>query len=189
MNVTFVVTTYQRPEWLRQCLASIPSEAKVVVVDDELEGLGFARARLQGLGQVQTEWYAFLDDDDVLLPNWLAEHEALAMDADVVAGSYLETDAELRPLRTLILRTPTIRDFEAHTCPVNDGALVRRSVLERITWHPELGTAFMFSLWHDLLVSGARFAATSHPTWLHRLHGSNMSATAADADLRELALT
>lgn len=183
-GVTFVVTTYKRPEWLRECLDSIPRDAHVIVVDDALEHTGYAKARMRGLAQVSSEFVAFLDDDDVLLPEWLPEHLRLMDQADVVAGSYFETDADLSHRLPVILEPPTIADFVARTCPVNDGALIRRSVLSRITWHPERDTAMMFSLWHDLLLAGVRFAATPGPTWLHRLHGANMSAHLTKQDAR-----
>lgn len=54
----------------------------VLIVTDERK-LGAARTRHLGLMSVQTEWVAFLDDDDVLLPDHLeklftaaVEHEA-----------------------------------------------------------------------------------------------------------------
>lgn len=45
---------------------SLPPEAIVVVVD--VDGDGAAATRTRGLEMVQTEWTAFLDDDDVLYP-------------------------------------------------------------------------------------------------------------------------
>ncbi len=182
-EVTIIVTTIRRP-WLSECLASVPQGVNLTVVDDGELRLGYARARLHGLVGVTTPYVAFLDDDDVLLPNWLPLHLAAIQNADVVAGSYIETAADLRPLRTHILQTPTLADFRNRHCPVNDGALIRRSVLENVTWHPERDTVMMFSLWLELAVRGARFRVVNEPTWLHRLHGANMSAKIGRRDAK-----
>ncbi len=142
---------------------------------------GYIRARMAGLLEVETPYVAFLDDDDALLDDWLSAHRS-AMDAgaDVVAGSFFETDAMLAVEREVTLAPATFDDLMAGDCAVNDGALIRRSLLERVTWHPERQTAAMFSLWLDLAADGAVFAAVQSPTWLHRLHGASMS-TALDA--------
>lgn len=188
MSVGIVVTTFERPEWLRDCLASIPAECQVVVVDDAVRREGFTYARMRGLEQLDTEYVAFFDDDDVMLPNWLPEHLEAMAGYDVVAGSYIETDADLVPLRKHFLPPATLADFERGHCPVNDGALIRRSVLDGITWHPELDKVMMFRLWSDLLRAGARFTSTTTPSWLRRLHDGNMSAHLGDMDpvLREM---
>lgn len=183
MSTSIVVTTYNRPDYLAQCLASIPSECEVVLIDDAVLRLGYTYARLRGLARVESEFVAFLDDDDVLLPNWLPEHLEAMEGHDVVAGSYIETDADLVPLRKHFLPPATLADFERGHCPVNDGALIRRSVLDGITWHPERDKAMMFGLWADLTRKGARFTATTTPTWMHRLHDGNMSAHLDERDM------
>lgn len=189
--ISIVVTTYKRPVWLRECLASIPAGVTTIVVDDAERHEGYALARLRGLEQVTTEFVAFLDDDDVLLPNWLPLHLAAMDGHDIVAGSYFETDALLRSRVPVVLATATVDGLASGFCPVNDGALVRRSVLDGITWHPERDTAMMLSAWFDLAKAGARFTTVAEPTWLHRLHIANMSAhlDERDAEFRRLALT
>lgn len=57
---------------LRSVLAqTMPAAAVSVAVDTERRGA--AATRQQALDAVQTRWVAFLDDDDELLPNHLAE--------------------------------------------------------------------------------------------------------------------
>lgn len=73
---------------------TLPPEAIVVVIDKD--GEGAAATRTRGLEMVQTEWTAFLDDDDVFYPIHLQtlkmHQETLGADFvfpwfDVVGGS------------------------------------------------------------------------------------------------------
>jgi glycosyltransferase involved in cell wall biosynthesis len=106
MSVTVVVPTKDRPDLLRLTVASVLAqqdvEARLVVVDDggsddSAEALarlgprvtvlrhersrGVASARNAGLKAVETEWVAFLDDDDLWGPAKLRNQlQALARD-------------------------------------------------------------------------------------------------------------
>ena len=106
-SVTVVIPTYNRAELLRLTLQSILAQtlppAEVIVVDDgstdstpellrELAvtairnpdgGWGPARARNAGLEQVSSEYVAFVDSDDLLLPDALERlRDALAAAPD-----------------------------------------------------------------------------------------------------------
>lgn len=214
-EVTIVLVTHDRPQWLLETLRSLVTTAarsaatvRILVVDDSstdaahriayelgVEYLhlpanhGYAAARVIGVQHATGDYLAFFDDDDVAMPDWLPAHLAKAEEGfDVVAGSYIETDANLRRLRTHILETGTLEGLRAGRCPVNDFALIRRSALLGVRWRPDLNTAMMLSLWLSLAAKGARFATVAKPTWYRRLHDANMSARTADADLRAQAI-
>lgn len=195
-DTTIVIATQSRPDWFEQARASALSQGcYVIVVDDAGSGyaqgdvvfeepVGYARARLAGLALVETEFAAFLDDDDVLMPSWLQRSRAVMQDCDVVAASYIETDAAMVRLRTHILQPATLDDLRIGVCHVNDGALIRMSVLAGVRFRPDRDTAMMFSLWLDLAAKGARFDAVAEPVWYRRLHDTNMSAATGEADAR-----
>jgi hypothetical protein len=74
---------------------------------------------------------------------------------------------------------------------INDGSLMRRSVLEGVTWHPERDDVMMLSLWLELASKGARMVNIDTPTWMYRWHSTNKSygvRTERDADFRRLAI-
>ena len=160
--------------------ASISDYARADIRFDE--PVGYAQARLAGLHAVTTEFVAFLDDDDRLMPSWLQRSLAVMQDCDVAAASYIETNAEMERLRTHILPPATLDDLRVGVCPVNDGALIRMSVLDGVRFRPDRDTAMMFSLWLDLAAKGARFGVVGEPVWYRRLHDSNMSSTVGDVD-------
>lgn len=98
-RVTVVIPTYNRAELLAQTLTSVfaqePTPREVLVVDDgstdatldylqsvdvsvlrnEKGGWGPGRARNEGFKRVSSEFVAFLDSDDLLLPGTLARLE------------------------------------------------------------------------------------------------------------------
>lgn len=203
-EVTVVVATYDRARWLPEALRSLLESAdeakatvRILVVDDGSPGVGaklaarrfgveyfrlpenrgFAAARVAGVERATGDYLAFFDDDDVAMKAWLPTHlDKIEQGFDVVAGSYIETDAELRPLRTHVLEPVSLEGLLAGR------ALIRRSVLEGVTWHPERGTVLMLSLWLELAARGARFTTVARPTWYRRLHDSNMSGALDDRD-------
>ena len=178
-----IATAGQRPVMLEDAKRSVPAGVRTLVVDDGYLHLGYAAARLYGLQDITSEYIAFLDDDDVLGPDWLARSLAFAEDGcDVVAASYWETDQYLQPIRTVALMPATLSRLMGGHCPVNDGALVRRSVLDGVRWHPERDTVMMFSLWLDLLERGVRFGVVPEPIWYHRCHDGQMSRTIGEQD-------
>lgn len=210
--ITVIVATHNRPYWLSHSLSSLRASAartdamvRVLVIDDASptddarriarqsgaeylrlpENVGLAAARVIGVERATGDYLAFFDDDDVAMPQWLPSHLATAEQGfDVVAGSYIETDARLVRLRTHVLETASLDGLLAGRNPVNDFALVRRSALDGIRWHPERGTAVMFSLWLSLAARGARFTTVAKPTWYRRLHDANMSSGIGEQDAR-----
>lgn len=161
--VTVVIPTHDRPELVveavRSALAQTRPPAEVVVVDDgsaeeaarsvarELEGLervrlvrhpeprGGSAARNRGWREGSAPWVAFLDDDDVWLPEKLEEQleHLRGESADygwtayrVVERDTLETRDEIRPFRAGLSRV--LARSERSCCTL----MVRRSVLEEV---------------------------------------------------------
>jgi len=125
-SLTVVICTRDRPEGLLQTLASLARQSdsgfEVLVVDNSHDGavartLGFqglrmrcchepapglSRARNRGLSEVRSELIAWLDDDEVADPDWIAWIKrgfAFPERPDAVAGvmlpAELETDAQV----------------------------------------------------------------------------------------------
>lgn len=132
-------------------------------------------ARLIGLSAVESACYAFFDDDDVMLPRWIAVHkEALDSGSDIAYSAYWVTDSELTPTRRIVPYEMHLGDMLSNHNPINDHCLVATEVA-RDVWNPDLEKAMMFGGWLELAYRGARFARITEPTYLYRRHGQNMS--------------
>jgi GT2 family glycosyltransferase len=75
-DVTVVIATIPpRGKLLRRALASVAAQFELpaaIIVEYDHERAGAAAVRNRALAKVTTEWVAWLDDDDQLLPNHLA---------------------------------------------------------------------------------------------------------------------
>jgi glycosyltransferase involved in cell wall biosynthesis len=126
-SLTVVICTRDRPEGLVHTLASLAGQSdsgfEVVIVDNSSDGTaaqalvgftgltmrychepipGLSRARNRGLNEVRSELIAWIDDDEVADPNWIAWLKrgfAVPDRPDAVTGvmlpAELETDAQV----------------------------------------------------------------------------------------------
>jgi glycosyltransferase involved in cell wall biosynthesis len=89
-GITVVIPTIPpRGPLLHRALESIRLQTLQpydVIVTTDLDRVGAARTRQQGLDLVETEWVAFLDDDDEFMPGHL---EALAAAARAHGADYV----------------------------------------------------------------------------------------------------
>lgn len=132
-------------------------------------------ARLMGLAAVESPYYAFFDDDDVMLPRWIAVHtDAITKGFDVAYSAYWMADADLRPQRRIVPFRVRLGDMLANHNPVNDHCLVTTDVAREV-WNAGLEKAMMFGGWLELVYRGARFVRITEPTYLYRRHDRNMS--------------
>lgn len=172
----------------------------VSVALDEV-GDGAAVTRNRAWHEANTEWVAFLDDDDELRPNHVERclRRALETDADLVypwfnihddAGNDISHQDPLRAPVDGCYVSPYGIDFDAslrhelmtrnNFIPVT--VLVRRSLLEAVGGFPVPQTEEWpetccedWGLWRRLLNAGARFEHLPRRTWVWYWHGRNTS--------------
>lgn len=184
MNISVVIPTIPaRTDQLGRALRSVQAQAlpvRDVHVALDAEGRGAAHTRNRGLDLVNTEWVAFLDDDDEFKPNHLracARHAVLT-GADLVypwwdgpddIGMYgLPFDAALLRRRNYIPVTVLART-----------ALVRAA--GGFVDHPDENgdPCEDWGLWLKLLDAGARFSHLPQRTWIWHPGGTRGVADGA----------
>lgn len=121
---------------------------------------------------VDTEWVAFLDDDDLLYPHHLETLLGASDDVDVVY-SFCDVTGRGDWSPNMDFNERALRSF--NFIPVT--AMVRRSAFLAVGGFPE-GTHPVedWRLWLALLDAGARFRCVPVKTWLYRFHDANATS-------------
>jgi hypothetical protein len=141
-------------------------------VDQHGEGPALVRNRL--IGGVTTEWTLFLDDDDLLMPHYVATVERYFTDADVVYTDWVVSGAvDPQPLDRFDPELLQIRNF----IPVT--ACVRTSVLREVGGFPDARYED-HELWKALYNQGYRFRHVPVVAWHYRRRAGSRT----DAALR-----
>jgi glycosyltransferase involved in cell wall biosynthesis len=188
--VSVVVPTHNRPEFLAEALASVRAQTfpdyEIIVASNgesaetgershavaALHGASWftldegnvSVARNFGVERAEGEWIAFLDDDDIWLPNKLERQvvEAHRIGADMVSSDYIEFYADGRE----IICQPRLLGGWSHTRGLNhlfwwappSGVIIRKSALDAADgFDPRLRYCEDIDLWRRV-------------SWRHRIH-------------------
>jgi hypothetical protein len=205
-RMSVVVPTYNRARLAAQAIDSVlaqsMAEFEIVVVDDGSsddtrqvvaayddpriryvyqDNAGLGAARNTGIAHAQAEYIAFLDSDDLFLPEGLARQLATlesAGDIGLVAGGWLVVNelgqamAARRPWRT----SPRL-DVDAALRALNvvpSGVVVRKSWLTEVGGFANMRRAEDSDLWLRLAYRGCRMAWTEHSVCAYRIHTGQM---------------
>lgn len=211
-RVSVIIPTFNRSSYLRQAIASVLaqtwSDFEIVVVDDgstddtaaavaafddvrivtlRQDNAGRSVARNRGLAQARGEYIAFLDDDDLYLPDKLAVQTAFLDDyteiglaaggARMIAadGSLLRTWQPWRGQPDLALPRCL------YACPLlTCSVLIRRSWLATLDhwFDAEMDRAEDTDLWIRLLLAGCSMAWTQHVVCAYRQHPASSQGDA-----------
>lgn len=190
MTVTVCIPSIApRGRMLTRAVASVaaqtrPANALAVVIDHDRRGA--AAVRNETWQMASTEFVAFLDDDDELLPYHLEHLLAVQADtgADVVypwhriIGPDGRTKADLLGAQGVPFEPSEldVRNF----IPVT--LLVRRELLAEVGGFPLPGSPEWphqdcedWACWRRLRDAGGKFVHTPEVTWLWHHHGANTS--------------
>jgi hypothetical protein len=171
--------TLMRAVWSAERQSLAPT---AVVIEPDTERLGASQTRQRGLQRVTTEWVAFLDDDDELLPEHLEHLLACATEqgADYVYSWY-EVVGGLDPMPQFFGR-PWDNE-QPHQTTIT--TLVRTELAQSVGFggdpeaDPNGGGAFVsgedyrFTL--GCMAAGAKIVHLPERTWFWHHHGGNTS--------------
>lgn len=202
--VSVVIATRNRAEMLRSSIHSVLcqtySNLEVIVVDDgstdhtrELVGSidddrvvytyqppsGISAARNLGTDRARGQWIAVHDDDDIMMPNRLADQLKYADAAtDFVYGSFINFDDESGSLQLHHGRNygygPAVLSGFA---PGHSTWLVRTALLKRFRYDVGIESAVDNNLAFRMLRSGVRFKHSGVMCLLRRVHSGRITDT------------
>jgi hypothetical protein len=165
-------TVPSRSSLLEECKASVKAQTWggdiLHAVGEDHANVGAATMRnniVQGIDP-SYEWLAFVDDDDILLPEHLSTLAASSEGADVIYSNCQEEG---------FTKTWQTRDFNydevksANYIPVT--VLMRRSMFEKVGgFQSEPYPGEDQHLWLRAALAGARFVYVPQATWTYRQH-------------------
>lgn len=152
-----------RKELLAECRASVAALGLTHTVKVDVNSEGPAVLRNRMIEHVVTEWTVFLDDDDVLFPNYVDAVAPHLANADVVYTGWQLTGAT-DPVPYPRFDPDLLRQH--NYIPVT--ACVRTDMLRRVGGFPVDAELEDHALWLALLDAGARFVYTPVIAWHYR---------------------
>lgn len=185
-DVTVIIPTIRgRAKMLQEAVESVQAQTvqarRCIIVEDE-HGEGPAVVRNRGLEDAETEWVAFLDDDDLLLPGHLATllTAAESSGADVI-WPWFRVDGGTDPFP--MHRGRQWDPEDPHQIPIT--VLIRTAALRAVggfrtvtdgpTDKDGNRAGEDFDLWLRLSAAGYRFHHVNEVTWTWRHHRGNTS--------------
>ena len=154
-----------RDALLSECIASVKAQTidcdHIIYTDTHKLGPSILRNEMVKTLPAEYDWLAFLDDDDLFLPNHLAALSAVSENADVVYSS-------CQPgIATVIL--PFDREALRRGNYIAVTSLVRRSMFEKVGGFPDLKKYEDWRLWNNIADAGGRFVFVPEVTWTYRI--------------------
>jgi len=205
--VSIITPTFNRSGYLRQAIASVLAQTftdfEIIIVDDgstddtstavasfgseqivylRQQNAGRSIARNRGLAEARGQYIAFLDDDDLYLPQKLAaqaSHLDNHPEIGLVAGGSQIISADgtlIRDSQTLQKPPELALPGCLYACPLlTCSVLLRRNWLDALDhwFDPAMDRAEDTDLWIRLLLAGCRMAWMPDVVSAYRQHGSN----------------
>jgi len=174
--VVSIITPSTRPELLKEAMESVRKQTFVDiehlwVTDDNGSGPGFTRNEL--VKRSNAEWLVFLDDDDLLDPQFIARHLDLAVDGgyDMVYSlcRWPEKYLGWRPEITAFNEARLRKSEKSNYIPVT--VMLRRSMFNKVGGCKVTAPHEDWRLWIDLLNAKAKFGFLPEVLWTYRVHG------------------
>lgn len=156
-------TVSSREALLEECHRSVEALGLPHLIEIDVDGAGPAAVRNRLVEQVRTEWVVFLDDDDLLYPNYVDAVRPHLAESDVVYTAWRLTGAtDPHPLP----RFDPVWLRQHNTIPVT--ACVRTEAFRAVGGFPTDAELEDHALWLNLLDAGHRFTYTPVIAWHYR---------------------
>lgn len=200
MKVSVVITTYNRPDFLKEALVGLKNQTikpfEVIVIDDNsskdyqevfplIESLnarylkqsvscGANKARNIGISESSGDVVAFLDDDDVWLPNYLEVISAeFTLGCEAVVTGFRQlgkehvvvVNADNWVTKQSLLRGNTYCGMSGFSC--------KRELLEELKFDETLNNGQDWDMYVRLFEKGVQFRNINTPMFLYRFQNED----------------
>lgn len=204
MNISAIITTYNRPAWLAEAISSVIAQSRpvqeILVVDSgaveqtktvaesfgtavrylRMDDRGLAAARNFGMRFASGDWLAFLDDDDQWLPEKIKLQEQ-ALEGLPTAALVYTSRQMLWPDGTTTTSAALAPERlwpalrAANSIPPSSVMVQKRAILNEGGFNEALRYCEDWDLWVRL-ARKHQFAAVLEPVTKYRVSAGQMSA-------------
>ncbi len=206
--VSILIPAYNAEKWIRQCIDSALSQSypfkEVIVVDDgstdstveEIERYGdrvlFVKSAHAGANALRNrltelangEWLQYLDADDYLLPNKIADQMNFMMSEEwrfdvVYSPMIVRRETSRAEHATTITQPfdPSVQFFRWSSFCTHGILLRRAAVLEAGGWREDQPVCQEHELLLRLMKAGTKFGLWNQPGAVYRYHSSDTVST------------
>lgn len=200
MNISVVITTYNRPDFLQEALIGVSQQTlppyEIIIIDDcssisydevypladELQarylkqklGVGANAARNIGIKESSGDIIAFLDDDDVWLPNYLDTiHDEFVNGADAVVSSFKQLGKEEVVVTNKDLTVTKASLLKGNVYCGMSGFSAKRQLLIENTFDESLNNGQDWDMYVRLFQKGIKFINIPKPIFLYRFQNED----------------
>lgn len=200
MRISVVITTFNRPDFLQEALIGVSlqelSAYEIVIIDDcstksydevfplaeklnarylkQKSGVGANAARNIGIKESTGDIIAFLDDDDVWLPNYLKViHEKYLNGADAVVSGFKQLGKEEVVVINKDLDVTKTSLLRGNTYCGMSGFSAKRELLLENSFDEKLNNGQDWDMYVRLFEKKIKFKNVSKPVFLYRFQNED----------------
>ncbi|MCZ8528423.1 glycosyltransferase family 2 protein [Alteromonas sp. PRIM-21] len=200
MKISVVITTYNRPHFLKEALVGVSQQTlapcEVIIIDDcstepydeifpiiesiqakylkQKSGIGANAARNIGISEATGDVIAFLDDDDVWLPFYLETiHREFSNGADAVVSGFKQLGKEEVVVTNKDLRVSKTSLLRGNTYCGMSGFSAKRQVLLNNFFDESLNNGQDWDLYVRLFQQGVKFINIPRALFLYRFQNED----------------
>lgn len=200
MKISVVITTFNRPDFLQEALIGVsqqePSAYEIIIIDDcstksydevfplvekldarylkQKSGVGANAARNIGIKESSGDIVAFLDDDDIWLPNYLKViHEEYLGGADAIVSGFKQLGKEEVVVTNKDLTVTKSSLLRGNTYCGMSGFSAKRDLLLQNSFDETLNNGQDWDMYVRLFQKGIKFKNIPKPIFLYRFQNED----------------
>lgn len=200
MKISVVITTFNRPDFLQEALIGVSQQElsayEIIIIDDcstksydevfplvekldarylkQKSGVGANAARNIGIKESSGDIVAFLDDDDIWLPNYLKViHEEYLGGADAIVSGFKQLGKEEVVVTNKDLTVTKSSLLRGNTYCGMSGFSAKRDLLLQNSFDETLNNGQDWDMYVRLFQKGLKFKNIPEPIFLYRFQNED----------------
>lgn len=200
MKISVVITTFNRPDFLQEALIGVSQQElsayEIIIIDDcstksydevfplvekldarylkQKSGVGANAARNIGIKESSGDIVAFLDDDDIWLPNYLKViHEEYLGGADAIVSGFKQLGKEEVVVTNKDLTVTKSSLLRGNTYCGMSGFSAKRDLLLQNSFDETLNNGQDWDMYVRLFQKGIKFKNIPEPIFLYRFQNED----------------